>query len=386
MNRYQQNTIRIQYTLPGILLFVILFSCKDQGKEKEQVIERKQIASSVTAVAETAPVHSVLGEDAADDPAIWINRDDPSKSVIIGTNKKAGLSVYNLSGEEIHFFQVGLVNNVDLRYDFELGNGEKVDLIAGSDGTDNKIQVFKINPEDYSLENISNARLMSEHGEVYGFCMYHSMKDNSHYAIVNHKEGYVDQWKLLPFEDDKITGELVRTLTIASQPEGMVADDELGFLYVGEEDKGIWKYNAEPDGEIQPQFIAESDTSNSQIAYDIEGLSIYYASNGRGYLIASSQGNYSYAIFEREKDNKYLGSFSIVDDIIDGTDETDGLDVTNINLGSPYSSGMFIVQDGFNFDGEVPKSQNFKMVNWRQIAELFEPPLLIDSSYMVESW
>ena len=38
----------------------------------------------------------------------------------------------------------------------------------------------------------------------------------------------------------------VRSFNVGSQSEACVADDDLGVLYVGEEDVAIWKYGAEP--------------------------------------------------------------------------------------------------------------------------------------------
>ena len=168
---------------------------------------------------------------------------------------------------------------------------------------------------------------------------------------------------------------------VETQPEGMVADDELGYLYVGEGGRGIWKFKAEPDLSDEPVFISESDTSNDNITYDIEGLAIYYAAEGKGYLIASSQGNNSFAIFERGGENKYIGSFNIQSNGIDGVEGTDGVDVTNINLGIPFSNGIFVAQDGNNVTGDSILPQNFKLVSWEKIALLFDPPLLMDNTY-----
>jgi hypothetical protein len=41
------------------------------------------------------------------------------------------------------------------------------------------------------------------------------------------------------------------------------------------------------------------------------------------------------------------------------------------------------VQDGFNYDGDSLKTQNFKLVPWEDIAALMEPNLLIDNTYNV---
>lgn len=52
---------------------------------------------------------------------------------------------------------------------------------------------------------------------------------------------------------------------------------------------------------------------------------------------------------------------------IDGVSETDGLDVTSVNLGEPWHQGMLVVQDGRN---RMPvENQNFKYVPWSDIAD-----------------
>ena len=70
-------------------------------------------AVSVTAQAETVPV-GTAAQDAADDPAIWRNAANPAASLIVATDKKAGLYVYGLDGAIRSFSSAGLVNNVDL--------------------------------------------------------------------------------------------------------------------------------------------------------------------------------------------------------------------------------------------------------------------------------
>jgi len=71
---------------------------------------------SVLATAETDPMPNA--GDAADDPAIWIHPTDPSLSTVIGTDKSnpgGGLTVYDLSGRQLFFHQVGQMNTDDVR-------------------------------------------------------------------------------------------------------------------------------------------------------------------------------------------------------------------------------------------------------------------------------
>ena len=67
----------------------------------------------VTAKGETNPV-GTSAADAADDPAIWRNPDEPAASLIVATDKKAGLYVYGLDGKVRDFQPDGRLNNVDL--------------------------------------------------------------------------------------------------------------------------------------------------------------------------------------------------------------------------------------------------------------------------------
>ncbi len=317
----------------------------------------------VHAIAETPAVKAGVDDDAADDPAIWVNPLDSTKSAIIGTVKRYGLEVYDLSGKLLHSYKIGNPNNVDVRHGFTLGNGEKVDLAACSDRSTNEILIFKINPQDASLASIGGGRLKSKLGEVYGICFFKNPTDSRFYVFLNGKTGEVEQYEILPFGQDEVTGKLVRTLKLDSQPEGMVADDQLGVAYFGEEDKGIWKVEASPSSTAKPLLLSNSGMENPKIAYDIEGLAIYATSDSTGFLIASSQGNNSYALFERQGSNRYVGSFVIGDAEIDGTYDTDGIEAAANNFGGDFSQGIFIAQDGRNTDKEGNlSSQNFKIV------------------------
>ena len=153
----------------------------------------------------------------------------------------------------------------------------------------------------------------------------------------------------------------------------MVADEDFGVLYVGEEDRGIWKMLAEPDGGDRRTLLAMSGEDNPNIAYDVEGLTLYKINGSGGYLLASSQGNFSYAIFERGGDNRYLGSFKITDaETVDGVEETDGIDAVSTPLGKNFPKGLFAAQDGFNYNGGQLQRQNFKLVSWEKIGSVIE--------------
>jgi len=83
------------------------------------------------ALAETETVPS-RGDD-ADDPAIWVHPDNPELSLVLGTDKKGGLNVFDLDGRRVQIASDGCrPNNVDVMLGFPLG-GRAVDLaVAGT--------------------------------------------------------------------------------------------------------------------------------------------------------------------------------------------------------------------------------------------------------------
>lgn len=368
------------FALINIFIVSLFYaSCKNQLSEqeleaREDSIEyvnslkmQEKIEIEVKAFAETKPVDSEEGEDAADDPAVWINKSNPEKSVIIGTNKKAGLNTYFIDGTEIGFYDLGKVNNIDVRQNVRFSDSSYYDIIVGSNRTDNSIEVLTIDTNTFELKNIAKSRVETKVGEVYGITLYHSKDSDKLYAFISGKNGNVEQFEIIKAGDSTFNAVSVRLINIESITEGLVADDELGFLYVAEENVGIWKVNADPVKDLNKRFIPSSSAKNNDfIAYDIEGLALYSNDDSTGYIIASSQGSFSYAVFDRISNN-YLFSFKIVDGDFDGAEETDGIEVVNHDFGNSLSDGIFIAQDGFNYDGEKQMNQNFKIVSWKDI-------------------
>lgn len=325
----------------------------------------------VKPAGQTETADAGIEDDAADDPAIWYNHKDPSKSLILGSDKKKGLDVFTLNGKRLHNYPVGRINNVDVRQGMPW-DSITIDIAGGSNRTHNGMNFWRINGDNLSLSSIGI--LPTQLPDVYGFCMYHSPNTGSFYAFVNSKTGKIEQWKLSN-SGDSIRGNLVRTLQLKGQVEGMVADDSLATLFVGVEQEGVYRFGADENDNPEGKLLAATTVANKNLLHDLEGLALYYGPGDQGYLLLSSQGNNSYAVFERSGDNVYIGSFEVVDGICDGSQETDGIDVFSWPLGDTYPSGLFICQDGFNYEGDVKVAQNFKMVHWADIAKAFNPPL-----------
>jgi 3-phytase len=315
-------------------------------------------------VIETEPVTS--GADAADDPAIWANSQSPAASLVVATDKQGGLHVYDMRGKSLHFAADGKMNNVDLRNGYRLA-GRDIVLVTASDRTHKSIAIYELNTSTGQLINIADGIQPTGLSDPYGQCMYRNRRGRT-YVFISDPDGLVRQWELVPTRSGKVRAKQVRDIRFSSQTEGCVVDDESGTLYVAEEDIGLWRVTAEPVKNALPTSV-DKVADNPKLKDDMEGVGLYDLGGGRGYLVVSSQGNNSYAVYRREGDNAYLGSFSVMADPakgIDGISETDGLDVSSANLGPGFEHGAMIAQDGRNM---LPvENQNFKFVPWSAIA------------------
>jgi 3-phytase len=327
-------------------------------------------AHPLPASGETVPVESA--GDAADDPAIWVHPTAPDKSLVLGTDKQRGMGVYDLQGKLLSFVADGELNNVDIRTGFPLG-GESVDIAATTNRTSNTIAIYRIHGESGTLTSVA-VRPLKLSFDVYGCCLYKRASAATFYVFVNAKDGTVEQWELFATPENLIDAKKVRAFSVGGQVEGCVADDALGFLYVGEEDAAIWKYPANPetevddDGEVEPleRDLVDVRTPWGNIEPDVEGLTLVATGVNSGYLIASSQGSNAFLVYSREGNNAYRGAFRIsASPTTDEVTGTDGIDVSTANLGSSYPHGVFVAQD----DEDDGGSQNFNLVRWDAIID-----------------
>jgi 3-phytase len=307
--------------------------------------------ATVTAVAQTEPVGTAQA-DAADDPAIWRNAADPAASLIVGTDKKAGLYVYGLDGKVRDFVPAGRVNNVDL---VDLGaSGVIVVASDRNDATRARLLVYRLDPRSAKLALLGTVE--GGAGEAYGVCLLAHNGGVDAFSVLKH--GAIQQVRLAIAAN--VTGSTVRTLQVPTQTEGCVVDPRDGTLYVGEEDRGIWAFPAKATGS-EGSIVAQVD--GRHLFADVEGLALMPRGEKGGWLIASSQGDNAYALF-RLPDMTPAGRFRIVAGRFGGTEETDGIAVASGSFGPGYRDGLFVAQDGVN----PPDAQNFKFVSWEDVV------------------
>lgn len=192
------------------------------------------------------------------------------------------------------------------------------------------------------------------------------------------------------------------------QFEGLTIDADRGTLFAGQEDVGIWRVGISPRGfsagatliekvrefgapyELIPdedpgEFECETTgpalpgDGGEHIAADVEGLTIYRGAFGTGYLLASSQGDDTFAVFGDRGRGGYVGSFAIGDGPrADGVQESDGAAVINVPMGRSFPNGLLVTHDGDDQTGTDRDATNFKLTRWDDVARSFDRPLRID--------
>ncbi|VTU00646.1 3-phytase : 3-phytase (Myo-inositol-hexaphosphate 3-phosphohydrolase) OS=Singulisphaera acidiphila (strain ATCC BAA-1392 / DSM 18658 / VKM B-2454 / MOB10) GN=Sinac_3868 PE=4 SV=1: Phytase [Gemmataceae bacterium] len=313
---------------------------------------------------ETEP--SGAAGDTYDDPAVWVHPTDPALSLVIGSNKKGGLHVFDLAGRQLGVASpTACPNNVDVLPGFSI-RGRRTDVAVAACREKGKpcVRVWAIDPATRRLADVSGADGIPVFGgEVpYGSCTYHSPKTGKFYFFVNNKSGQYEQHVLGYTAAGAVTSAKVREFKVSSVAEGCVADPATGALYVSEEDVGLWRFSAEEDGGAEGKLVAK--VGEHGLTADCEGVTIYDAGGGKGYVVLSSQGNNTFKLYERDGANAFVGTITPAAGKLGTVSETDGVAATGRPLGPKFPHGMLVVQDGTR----RPDGQRFKFYAWEDVA------------------
>lgn len=304
-----------------------------------------------------------------DDPAIWINHENPSESLVVGTdkNKNGTLYVYDLSGKIIREKTVSGLrrpNNVDIEYGLKIG-GIDTDIAVCTERLTNKVRVFRM-PD---MKAVDGGGIDVFEGEVLnapmGVSLYKRQNDGVIFAIVSRKEGptdgsYLWQYRL---EDDGtgiVRGVKVREFGLWSgkkEIESVAVDDTLGFVYYSDESIGIRKYHADPDHPDAGKELALFGTTGFK--EDREGISIYNVNDTTGYILVSDQQANQFHIFKREGESDDPHRHTLIKIIKVSTNDSDGSEVTSYFLNDSFPGGLFVA---------MSDDRTFHFYSWKDIA------------------
>lgn len=318
---------------------------------------------AVPSLRETPPVNAA--GDAADDPAIWV-AEDPALSVVIATQKKGGLYVYDLSAKVLQPVPGGRPNNVDLRPGFAWKSGP-APIVGASDRGDNSLVFWRFDPGARRLVPTPAGRIATGFKEVYGFCL--GRHGGEVVAVATDKtSGDIGVWRIGLDAAGALTGKRIVAFSIGSITEGCVIDDARDVLYLADELHGIWEVPLGASDGAGRRMI-DRVAPGGHLAADVEGLSLWAGADGKGWLVASVQGQSRYAVYDRQPPHAYRGSFRLTasrDGKVDAVSGTDGIDIVSASLGPDFPQGLMVAQDDENTDPAA--SQDFKFVSWAEVA------------------
>jgi 3-phytase len=315
-----------------------------------------------------------------DDPAIWIHPSDPSKSVILGTDKvekTGGLYVFGIDGRLRQAFrEIDRPNNVDVEYGLHLPAGP-TDVAVLTERMRHRLRVFAIAATG-ELADLAPAGLPvlvgepGEGGEPMGIALYRRPRDGAVFAIVAPKTGgaenYLWQYRVDADAAGAPRATLVRRFGRFSgsgreagdtgEIEAVVVDDALGFVYYSDEGYGIRKYHADPDHPEASQELAAFGTAG--FLGDREGLAIMSTGATTGFIVASDQmpGGTRVKLYPREGTARDPHAHPELRTVTTVSDGTDGLDVTPHALPG-FPRGLLVMM--------TEGTRNFLLYDWNAI-------------------
>lgn len=288
-----------------------------------------------------------------DDPAIWVNPTDASKSLVIGTDKNVdgALYVFDLEGKIVADKVIrGLQrpNNVDLVQGWVDGN-DTLDIAVTGERLTHNLRIFSI-PDMKAVDGGGIPMFEGETEPLYrdlmGVSLYKRPSDNAVFVIMGRKSGptdgtYLWQYRLGMDESGNATATLVRKFGKYSgqnEIESIAVDHELGYIYYSDEGVGIRKYYADPA--MGNEELALFGTTGFK--EDNEGISIYDNGNGKGFVLVSDQQANAFHIFPREGTEANKHQHDLLKVVYVSTNESDGSEISNVNFNSTYSKGIFV--------------------------------------------
>ncbi|MBQ1047344.1 phytase [Micromonospora sp. C51] len=321
----------------------------------------------------------------------------------------------------------GRYNNVDIAYGLRLA-GRRVDVAVVSDRYNDQLRFFAIDPAgaaartpltevtaaDQSFLFNPDREAVEQEQTAYGLAVWQPSSGET-YAVVTQegtttiatvriaaiggKLGYTDiRRRAMPSHfrlPDGTTWVPCEEPGVLPQLEGVAVDQASGVLYAAQEDVGLWRLQLPLGPRSRPTLIDrvtdfgvhdvyDSETEECQpidpdaqgfggnlLAADAEGVDIYYGRGSTGYVIVSSQGDDSFAVYQRRGTNRAVGSFRVTG--VGGADDingSDGLAVTNRPVGT-YRQGLLVTHDepetGPDVDDERDAT-NFSYVSFGDVA------------------
>ena len=324
----------------------------------------------------------------------------------------------------------GRYNNVDVAHNVPLG-GKLVDVAVVSDRYNDQVRFFaideagarattplvEITADEMPFLFHTDREGVDTEQTAYGLTVWQPKQGGTYVVVTQEGTTNITMVKVVEV-DGKLGYEPVDTITmpgsfplpdgttwtpceepgVAPQFEGLAADQRTGTLFAAQEDVGLWslklttkgfvggskklvdtvkdfgihdRYDEETE-ECEPIDPKAKGLGGNLLTADAEGVDIYYGKGGTGYVVVSSQGDDTYAVYERQGKNKPVGSFAIKG--VNGVDDvngSDGIAIASVPVGK-YTRGLLVSHDEPESGPGVDDDQdatNFSYVQWGDVAD-----------------
>lgn len=274
----------------------------------------------------------------SDDPAIWVDSADPSRTLVLGTDKDAdgALYVFGLDGRVRADLVVrGLLrpNNVDIARGVMLG-GKPVDVAVVAERFAHRLRVYTL-PDMRPVDGGGIPVFEGERArDVMGVAAWVRPGDGALFVTVSRsdrhapKQGYLHQYRLVDDGSARLRGLFVRAFGEWSgrkEIEALSVDPVGGHVYASDESYGLRKYRVDPAVEDADEELALFGTTG--FARDHEGSAMMRDASGRAWLWVSDQQAGTLRVFDlagspgKPDEPRFIGHVPFA------ARETDGIDL-----------------------------------------------------------
>lgn len=322
----------------------------------------------------------------------------------------------------------GRYNNVDIAYAVPL-DGELVDVAIASDRYNDQVRFWVIDPAGADAEqpltevtasdlpflfHADREGVDSEH-TAYGLAVWQPAQGGTYVVVTQEGTTAITLLEVVELADglgyeqvdvlempgsfalpDGTTWVPCEEPGVGPQFEGVAVDRRTGTLFAAQEDVGLWSLKVTTNGfrgrpalvdtvrdfGIHDAYDEESEEcvpvdpdaegfGGDLLEADAEGVDIYYGRGATGYVVVSSQGDDTFAVYERQGSHKPVGSFLVrgvagVDDV----NGSDGLAIASRPVGR-FTEGLLVTHDEPETGPGVDEDQdptNFSYVQWGDVA------------------
>ncbi|HLF41501.1 MAG TPA: phytase, partial [Acidimicrobiia bacterium] len=280
--------------LVGALVAVAVLVVGAVGQDTEKAIEQagREAAPSTT----DAVLGAQLERRPAGRPAVWVDPTDPAGSVVVAASQTGGgLTVFDLRAVAVDEVAGPVAHDVDLRDAFRFGEDGRGALVVAAGDTG--LATYRLDPASHRLTAGSTVKA----GSIRGVCLHRGPASGEIDAFTYGSGAEVEHWRLTAGGEGSVEGRRVRVIRLGAPVEACAADDLHGELLVSERGTGLWRYPVAADDPTPPVQVDRVGAGG--LVADVDSIAFVDGGAGRGYVVASSEGDETLTLYHRSGDH-----------------------------------------------------------------------------------